>query len=374
VRADRHRFARAALVSVILLPCTEASAADPIGALEAADCAGVRGWAQDPDQPAVAIDVHVYFDGPPGDPAGSAVPIHADIPRDDLCAMLGSCDHGYRLELPLGVRDGANHAVWVYGIDLEAVNNPLLGGPVELECPAPPIVGGVRRWIAAPEVLTAWQFSTFVDLLHVDDATLATVPESVEWPAAPMLLTSMSGDGIVWMIDGTFRREVPSDALAAWRIDPATAVPTAEAELAAMPQGPDLRVRPFLVQGTMPQVYLLDEPPCDPAGCPEDETTGAGDAGTDEGAPTTDAGGDASGGDVEGSGDGGTGTGPSIDPTGEGGPQPSSGCGCSTAPSGSWWLWLLVTAARRPRSASTTAPPVRRAGRSSPRTSRRARP
>src|SRR5262249_19846677 len=151
----------AALFVAIAIASAPADAADPVGALVSADCAGVRGWAQDPDQPAVAIDVHVYFDTPA--PTGPAVVVHAQ--GDALCMTPRSCTHGYDVELPLAVRDGSTHNVWVYGIDLEAVNNPLLGGPVEVECPPPPVVGGVRRWITSPEALAAWQFSTFVDLL-----------------------------------------------------------------------------------------------------------------------------------------------------------------------------------------------------------------
>jgi hypothetical protein len=354
---------QAALALVVLLPCARAGAADPVGALEGADCAGVRGWAQDPDQPMVSIDVHVYFNGPPGDPLGAAVAVNAKEARDDLCMMLGSCDHGYLLELPLGVRDGVAHNVWVYGIDLEAVNNPLIGGPLEVTCPAPPIVGGVRRWITSPEVLAAWQFSTFVDLLKVDDVALGGVPESVDWPAAPMLAVSDAGDGTLWLLDGTFRREVPQDAIAAWRFAPESATVTAAAQLEAMPQGPDMRVRPFLVQGTMPAVYLLDDAPCEPSGCPQDDTGGTdgeeSEGGEEDSGPATTDGGDTSGAPDPtdaGSSDGGAGTGPGIDPGGDDAPVPSSGCGCTAAeprivaPS----VALLVLARRRRQGEQTS--------------------
>ncbi len=349
----------AALALVVLLPYARARAADPIGALETADCAGVIGWAQDPDQPAVAIDVHVYFNGPPGDPAGSGISINANQTRDDLCMMLGgTCEHGYTLELPLGVRDGAPHNVWAYGIDLEGVNNPLLGGPVEMSCPPPPIVSGVRRWITSPEVLTAWQFSTFVDLLHVDDVSLAAVPEDLQWPAAPMLVTSDDGDGVLWIIDGTFRREVPADVVGAWRFAVDSAVVTPAAQLDAMPRGPDLRVRPFMVQGTQPAVYLLDEPPCEPMGCDEASDTSGG-IGESGGADSTDGGGtedpsggdpsgDPSGGDAGSSSGGAVTSGPGIDPGDGDGPAPSEGCGCTTTrASAAWWIVVLACARRR---------------------------
>lgn len=346
----------AALALAVLLPSARAGAADPVGALEAADCVGVRGWAQDPDQPVVAIDVHVYFNGPPGDPAGTGIPVTAKEQRDDLCMVLGSCEHGYLLELPLGVRDGVAHNVWVYGIDLEQVNNPLLGGPIEVSCPAPPIVGGVKRWITAPEVLTAWQFSTFVDLLRVADVDVDAVPESDPWPAAPMLATSAAGDGVLWMIDGETRREVPEDVATAWRFAPETATLMTIAQLDAMPQGPDLRVRPFLVQGaTMPAVYLLDEVPCEMDGCPQDGDSSGGELDTGDETAATDASsasageesGEPGGADTGTSDDGAGTDGAGIDPSGEGGPEPTEGCGCGHAPSANALWCLLVLALQR---------------------------
>jgi len=353
----------AALALVVLLPCTRAGAADPIGALEAADCAGVRGWGQDPDQPTAAIDVHVYFNAGPGDPLGSAVAVNASEQRDDLCEMLGSCEHGYALELPLGVRDGAAHPVWVFGIDLEGVNNPLLGGPLEVTCPPPPIVGGVRRWVMAPEILTAWQFQLFVDMLKVDDAGLMALPESDPWPAAPTLLTSDAGDGVLWIVDGIHRREVPAEHVDAWRFVAANAVVTPAAELSAMPLGPDLRVRPFLVQGTMPAVYVLDDVPCDPEGCPDDgDTTGGDDSGgadvtaTEGGVdPSDESGGDPGDTDAGTSSAVGT-TEPGIDPGGDDAPAASSGCGCASTPARAdvWWLAVLSLVRRRRQGEQTS--------------------
>ena len=357
------RFIPAAFALVVLLPAARAGAVDPVGALEAADCAGVRGWAQDADQPTVAIDVHVYFNGPPGDPLGTGIAVNAKETRDDLCMMLGSCEHGYALELPLGVRDGAAHNVWVYGIDLEAVNNPLLGGPIEVTCPPPPIVGGVRRHIMAPEHLTAWQFSTFVDLLHVDDAGLLAVPESDPWPIAPTLVTSDAGDGVLWIIDGTARREVPADVVDAWRFVVANAVVTPAAELDAMPLGPDLRVRPFLVQGTMPEVYLLDDAPCGADGCPEGGSTDGGDSGGDD--PTATESGDDPTGDptvdpsdtTEGSSGTADTTAAGIDPGGDDAPAESSGCGCTSTPvpGAAAWLVVLVALFRRRQGGEQTS-------------------
>lgn len=281
------------LLGVLAAPST-ALAIDPVGALEVVDCLGARGWAQDPDQPGVSIDVHVYFNAPPGVAGAAAIAVHADGQRDDLCMQLGTCTHGYTLELPLGVRDGASHPVWAFGIDLEGVNNPVVGGPIEVTCPAPPLVDGVRRWVTAPEVIAAWQLDTFVDLAHVDDASLMGLAQDADWPLAPQLVTA---DGsTLWIVDGTQRRSITAEAAAAWALDPTLATVMTAAELGAMPQGPDWRPRPFLVQGTGPEVFAIDAVPCTGDACLEDDST------SDDGGSSSDGG----GGDSSSDDDGGT--------------------------------------------------------------------
>src|SRR5262249_33686223 len=54
----------------------------PIGWLDSADCQAIKGWAQDPDTPDQPIDVHLYFDGDPGQPGAQGFPVHADQHRD----------------------------------------------------------------------------------------------------------------------------------------------------------------------------------------------------------------------------------------------------------------------------------------------------
>jgi hypothetical protein len=278
---------RAALViaTVVLAPAA-ARAADPVGALEVVDCLGARGWAQDPDQPAVSIDVHVYFNAQPGVAGASAIAVHADAQRDDLCMQLGTCTHGFSLALPLGIRDGAAHNVWAYGIDLEAVNNPAVGGPISVTCPAPPLVDGVRRWITAPEVLTAWGFDAFVDLAHVDDVSLMGLGQASDWPLAPQPITV---DGTtLWLVDGAQRRAIDSATALVWGLDPTLATVVTAAELAAMPLGPDWRPQPFLVQGTAPEVFVVDAFPCTGDACiDEDETTGGADESSGDEADTS---------------------------------------------------------------------------------------
>ena len=78
----------------------------PIGYIDSADCSSIAGWAQDQDMPDQPIDVHLYFDGNPGDPGARAFAVHADQHRDDLCQAIGSCNHGYSVATPRSLLDG----------------------------------------------------------------------------------------------------------------------------------------------------------------------------------------------------------------------------------------------------------------------------
>ncbi|MFY0532765.1 hypothetical protein [Nannocystis pusilla] len=73
-------------------------AAGPVGAVTA-DCAGVAGWAQDPDAPATTIDVHLYFDGPAGSPTAVGVPLTANQVLAVGCRG-EQCQHGFHGAFP----------------------------------------------------------------------------------------------------------------------------------------------------------------------------------------------------------------------------------------------------------------------------------
>ncbi|MCX4240224.1 hypothetical protein [Paraliomyxa miuraensis] len=344
------------LVALALLGAPgRAMAAGPVGTL-VVDCTGIEGWAQEPDMPDAFIDVHLYFNGPAGDPAASAIAVHAGEVLASGC-MGAECMHGYRSELPMGVLDAGDHAVHAYGIDLTGDPNLEIGSGV-LSCPPLPIVGGEKRHIVSPEILGAWQFSVFFDRLIVPDTTIASLPQAGSIDVGPQL--RVDGTGGLWLVDAGFLREVPAEVAPAWRLDPAAAVALTPEEQ-ALPEGTPLRPRPILLQGTMPEVYLLDDHQCgadDPhPDCVPDEGTT-----TDGGEPPADgsSSGEAPDGGTQGETGGGagedTGTGPSVpgatfgtedDPAAE-------GCGCrSWGRSGSAWAWLApwlaVLLARRRR-------------------------
>jgi MYXO-CTERM domain-containing protein len=116
----------------------------PAGSLEGADCAKVTGWSQDPNAPDGPVDVTLTFDGLPGNPDATSVTVTADETRDDLCAALGSCDHGFSASVPSSLLDGEEHVVHAFAADTATGTlAELAGSPKSLLCsPAPTGAGG----------------------------------------------------------------------------------------------------------------------------------------------------------------------------------------------------------------------------------------
>lgn len=339
-----------------------AGAAGPVGTL-VVDCTGIEGWAQEPDMPDALIDVHLYFDGPAGDPAASAVVVNAGQVLAAGCTG-AECMHGYRSALPMSLLDAAEHEVHAYGIDLTGDPNlELAGSPSMMSCPPPPIVGGELRHVVSPEVLAAWQFSVFFDRLIVPDATITGLGVGPVIDVGPQLRVDAAGG--LWVIDQGRRRAVAPEVAPAWRLAAATATPLAPEEL-ALPEGTELRPRPVLLQGTLPEVYLLDDHQCaamdpDPSCVPEgeDESGGSesgGEASTSGGAGSGESGAGESGAESGSGGTGGvlTGLPPAEDDEGEAGCSCRSGRGRASR----WWpasLVLLLAARRRGAGRRATA-------------------
>ncbi len=329
----------------------------PTGALDSADCSGIVGWAQDPNTPDTALQAHVYFNGPAGDPAAASVAIGAGIQRDDLCMQLGSCGHGFRMPVPLSLLDNVPHDVRAYAIDSEGGTNPELASMKTVTC-GPPTLAGMRRHITAPEVMTAWSFSALTDLLTVDDATLASFPDTLDLSPVPLLVRSDDGTPDIWLLDGPEgerRRLVPdTDVAAAWHLNLATVVTWPAAQLHALDEAPPMRPRPIVVKGSGPDTYLLDDP-LDPLGAgsdsgpPHDGSGTGGSGGHDSGdTPTTSPGADTSPGATT-SGDVTASSGDSSSGAGE---ADDAGCGCrGTGDSNTAWLGaaVLLLAGVRPR-------------------------
>ncbi len=305
----------------------------PGGSVDAATCEAISGWAQDPDAPADPIEVQVVFDGALGDPAAIALSVLADDPRDDLCMAIGSCNHAFEVEVPLGLRDGELHGVRVYAMDHEGeMNAELAISAPELGCPAPAIPAGVRRHVPDPAAFAAWGFSELFHVAHVDDAAIDAVEEGVDLGEAPFVVTT-AGSTEIWLVEHGWRRAITPAIAEAWgfSLEEATALEPAALELIAV--GPPVRDTPFIVTGSGPEMWLVDDPLDDPR---EDDSAGSADDG-DESA-------DDAGSDDAGSDDSGGLSGDFDRDDGD------AGCGCTTTPRGATpWLVVLTMAALRRR-------------------------
>lgn len=235
----------------------------PAGYLDAAGCDTIAGWAQDPDAADRAIPVHIYIGGPAGSPGAVGYTVEAKNKRDDLCAAIGSCNHGFSFPTPRGFLDGQPRDVYVYGIDVTGGENALLGAaPKTLQCdrPNPPFAPeiGVKRHVPNPEAMAAWGFD-FNDVVITDDNALAAFPESAPMPAAPML-ARVEGQPEVYLVEPGVKRHVPNPTVMDnWKFSWDTIAPAAT--LDEHYTGVPVTDRPFLARGTDGRVFVIEPAP-----------------------------------------------------------------------------------------------------------------
>ncbi len=313
-----------------------ARAADPIGYLDSASCDGMVGWAQDPDAPDAPIDVHLYFGGPAGTPGAPSIATRAEVHRDDLCAAIGSCAHGYGMRSPYSLHDGQPHPVHAYGIDSGGGNNPQLSNsPRDLVCA--PVASGFRRKVPSSGSFDRWHFDSFWDVLPLDAASADAMPEGPAFPEEPELVNLASTPGDVWLVDRGVRRQLTAELVASWRVDLSSVEILPGDAFEALVEGPPLRARPLLfIRGGL---WLVDDelPDASPPGGPS-TTVGAGGGGsTSGGGGGTHAGGASPGGD-DGAAQGG---GDAVEDTKSSGCQLAKGSASAPQP----FAWLLAVAA-----------------------------
>ncbi|MDO8638087.1 MAG: NBR1-Ig-like domain-containing protein [Candidatus Daviesbacteria bacterium] len=122
---------------VFLLP-QKVLAADPGGWLDAADCSSFRGWTCDADNYNQSIDVHFYANGPAGGGGSFAGAMTANETSDaGVKAACGNSNVGHRFTFitPDSLKDGQNHSIYAYGINIPSGNNPQLSGsPKTINC------------------------------------------------------------------------------------------------------------------------------------------------------------------------------------------------------------------------------------------------
>jgi hypothetical protein len=223
-----------------------------------ADCDKIAGWAKDPDTPDAQLAVHLYVDGPTGDPKAAGFSTVANVSRADVGP------HGFALTIPYGFRDNKPHPVFGYTFDSkDGTPVALNGNPKTIQCapPKPPLDPrqGQKRWVAGPSSFGAWKFSAY-ELARLGDAEIAAYPDGLALPIQPKVVQADDGTPQVWVIDGAVRRHVVDPtSFGAWRFDAKSVQRWPPSQVYAYPRSKDWRPAPFLMQGAKPEVYVLDE-------------------------------------------------------------------------------------------------------------------
>jgi len=303
-------------------------------------CQAFVGWAQTGDDPEAAATVLVAFDGAYDDPGVPVVEALADRTREDLCEPLGSCDHGFEVEVPISLRDTSEHEARFYVLGDDGSPVELEESPMAFECEPVPLTDGVRREITSPEVMAAWGFSPLWQVAWAPADVLGGLPAGEDFPAMPVLVVSDADEGQTrWLMDPGTKREVANEQVAsAWGLawdEPETW--PAEI-LDAVPPGTPLRPTPFLATSDEGILFAIDDAQCslDDPGC-------APPPGGDEGANDETAGDETAGDDLPGGtagGSDGTGSVPGGPAADDGGGE---GCGCrSGGERGGHAAWLLA--------------------------------
>ena len=243
-------------------PCVTPTNRPPRGELLSVTCDSIRGWAQDPDEPSVTPYIRLSFDGPPGDAKAHTAIVRAGTRYAEACDIEGVCARSFAYPTPLGLRDGSSHSVYAFALDSAGgVDAPLAGSPSSFLCdpPAPPHgpAEAVLRPIPSMDAANAWQLSLFEDAAIFTDDEISDFVVGPPLPEAPRFVRAPGASSDVFSLDlGTKRRL--SGPVQAWRLDDATVATETTETLHAMPDGPEMPRRPFLIRGSGPALYLLD--------------------------------------------------------------------------------------------------------------------
>ncbi len=264
------------------------------GYLDTASCGAITGWSEDPDSPGTAVKVNLTFDAPLGKSGSGTIQTSANVHRSDLCTSIGSCDHGYSVAMPTGVRDGKAHTVYAYGHDVQGgAAQVLTRAPKTFTCAPPKIPSGVKRHIVSEVAMRAWKFDPLLDVAHEPATAVDAITAAPDLEAKPLVVKADDGSAAVWVIDNGQKRHVLDHAsLVAWGF---TVGSMKAADVDALPQGQDWPQVPFVLQGEGESaIYVLDlVPPVDtPEGTVGGNGAGTNDDSTDtpDGANTTDDG------------------------------------------------------------------------------------
>ena len=141
-------------------PSPTVSPLSPIGFHDTSTCTMSTGWTCDPDNFEQALQVHFYADGQAGGGGRFIGATTANATRasavGDLCG--GNPNHGWRFTTPQSLKDGREHAINAYAINIDSsgvpsgVNPALSGTGKKITCvgSAPPTPTPTARPTATP--------------------------------------------------------------------------------------------------------------------------------------------------------------------------------------------------------------------------------
>ncbi len=142
---------------------------EPQGNLEQADCNAISGWAKDLDAWGGRVEVHMYFDGPPGVGRGLNIGL-TNLDRPDVGGLNGFSISASDPRIPVDLFDGDNHTVNVYAINVGGGNNQQVNNsPKTITTCSPP----------APSISTADPVASATFSPDSEDPTSVTFSASV---------------------------------------------------------------------------------------------------------------------------------------------------------------------------------------------------
>lgn len=127
------------------------AASQPVSSLDAANCSIFGGWSFDPDASSSSNSVHVYNNG------SFLMAITADGSRPDVNAAFGiSGNHGFTAGTPGSIKDGINHTLNFYAIDLTGDGNPLIASTNVFCPPSATISAGSTTIVYGTSTTISW--------------------------------------------------------------------------------------------------------------------------------------------------------------------------------------------------------------------------
>ena len=118
------------LLATLIMAANAAADQIPKGWHDVSTCEVSLGWACDPDHYSTPIKVHFYADAP--HPSGTFLgESTANLVREAAVGAQcgGYSNHGFSFATPVSLKDGKTHQIYVYGINPDSNDNPLLVRP-----------------------------------------------------------------------------------------------------------------------------------------------------------------------------------------------------------------------------------------------------